>query len=93
MSILKQGYRKDKLQSEKKVKAHVKAFYKIMDDMQRLADEADLSIEYTEDNINDHIDYRELDPMEKFLLLGKINDRKADKIKTDFYERKDETES
>jgi 20S proteasome alpha/beta subunit len=78
MSFLKQGYRKDKLQNDKKVKAHLKAFYKIMDDMQALADKVDLSIEYNEDNINDYLDYRDLDPMEKFLVLGKINDRKND---------------
>jgi hypothetical protein len=81
--MLKQGFRRDKLQADKKVKAHLKAFYKIMDDMQALADKVDLSIEYTEDNINDYIDYRELDPMEKFLVLGKINDRKNGKQNND----------
>ena len=79
MSMLKQGFRRDRLQSDKKVKAHVKAFYKIMDDMQKLADSVDLSIDYNEDNINDYLDYRDLDPMEKFLVLGKINDRKNGK--------------
>jgi len=77
--MLKQGFRRDRLQSDKKVKAHVKAFYKIMDDMQKLADSVDLSIDYNEDNINDYLDYRDLDPMEKFLVLGKINDRKNGK--------------
>ena len=81
MGFLNKGYRADKLQTEKKTKAHLKAFYKIMDDMQELADKADLSIEYNEENINDHIDYRELDHMEKFVLLGKIHNRQDGQTK------------
>lgn len=89
MSFLNKGYRQDKLQADKKIKAHVKAFYKIMDDMQKLAEELDPTLEYNEDNINDYIDYRELDPMEKFLVLGKINEIKKNKVVKDFYERED----
>lgn len=89
MSFLKKGYRQERLQADKKVKAHLKAFYKIMDDMQRLADELDPELEYNEDNINDYVDYRELDPMEKFLVLGKINEIKRNKVAKDFYERED----
>ena len=61
--------------NNKKVKAHVKAFYKIMDDMQKIAEKLDPSIEYTEENINDYVKpmYRALDPMEIFLVLGKMN--------------------
>ena len=90
MSFLKKGYRQDKLQADKKVKAHLKAFYKIMDDMQRLAEELDPELEYTEDNIDDYIDYRPLDPMEKFLLLGKINEIKRNKVIKDFHEREED---
>lgn len=69
------GKRDSLAMGNKKVKAHVKAFYKIMDDMQKIAEKLDPSIEYTEENINEYVKpfYRVLDPMEIFLVLGKLN--------------------
>lgn len=78
-SFLKKGIREAKVAKDKKVKKHVKAFYNIMGEMEILS--KDLSnkypeIEFTEDNINEYaqpIYGRELDGMEKFLVLGKLH--------------------
>lgn len=75
-SFMKQGLRQMKVTEDKKVKKHVKAFYNILETMQSIAGELDPSIEYTEDNINDYVKPmlgRDLDSMEQFLLLGKLN--------------------
>jgi hypothetical protein len=72
----KQGFRKAKLAETKETKAHLKSFYKIMDDMELLSKKLDLSIDYNEDNINDYVKElygRDLDSMEKMLVLGKVH--------------------
>lgn len=74
-NFMSKGLRQVKLAEQKKTKAHVKAFYKILGDMNTLADNLDSSIEYTEDNINEYVKPmygRELDNMEKIVLLGKL---------------------
>lgn len=73
---MKIGLRQTKVAEDKKVKKHVKAFYNILETMQSIAGELDSSIEYNEDNINDYIKPmlgRDLDSMEKFLILGKLH--------------------
>ena len=75
-SYMKQGLRKMKVAEDKKVKKHVKAFYSIMHTMEEISKELDPTLEYNEDNINDYVKPmlgRDLDNMEKFLLLGKLN--------------------
>ena len=75
-SYMKQGLRKMKVVEDKKVKKHVKAFYSIMHTMEEISKELDPTLEYNEDNINDYVKPmlgRDLDNMEKFLLLGKLN--------------------
>ena len=72
---MKSGQRQMKVANDKKVKKHIKGFYDIVNKINTLAEQLDPEIEYTEDNINDyvkHITGRDLDPMEKFLLLGKL---------------------
>ena len=76
---MKQGLRQTKLAERKKTKQHIKGFYKILGDMHTIAGQLDPSIEYTEENINSHvlpIYGRELDNMEKMVLLGKMNNGK-----------------
>jgi hypothetical protein len=76
---MKQGLRQIKVAEDKKVKQHVKAFYNILETMQSIAGELDSSIEYNEDNINDYVRPmlgRDLDSMEKFLILGKLSHTK-----------------
>jgi hypothetical protein len=79
-SFARQGQRLDKQATQKKTEQHVKEFYKIIGHMDVLAKQLDPSIEYTEENINDYVKpiYRTLDPMEMFLLLGKLNNGKED---------------
>jgi len=72
---MKIGLRQMKVAEDKKVKKHVKAFYSIMHTMEEISKELDPTLEYNEDNINDYVKPmlgRDLDSMEKFLLLGKI---------------------
>lgn len=74
-SYLKNGQRQAKLAERKKTKAHVKAFYSILADMDVVAKQLDPSIEYNEENINDYVKPiygRDLDGMEKMLILGKL---------------------
>jgi len=76
---MKSGLRQMKVAKDKKTKKHVKAFYKIMHDMEEISKFLDPTIDYTEENINKHVlplYGRELDTMEKFLVLGKIFSRK-----------------
>lgn len=73
---MKIGLRQMKVAEDKKVKKHVKAFYSIMNTMEEISKELDPTLEYTEDNINDYVKPmlgRDLDSMEKFLVLGKLH--------------------
>lgn len=73
---MKQGLRKTKLVERKKTKEHVKGFYKILGEMDLLSKQLDPSIEYTEETINEYanpIYGRDLDSMEKMLVLGKLH--------------------
>lgn len=76
---MKSGLRQMKVAEDKKVKKHVKAFYSIMHTMEEISKELDPTLEYTEDNINDYVKPmlgRDLDSMEKFLILGKLSNTK-----------------
>jgi hypothetical protein len=76
---MKQGLRQNKLAQNKKTKQHIKSFYKILGDMDVVAKQLDPTLEYTEENINEYIlpiYGRELDNMEKFLVLGKMHQAK-----------------
>ncbi len=78
---MKSGLRQMKVAEDKKVKKHVKAFYSIMHTMEEISKELDPTLEYTEDNINDYVKPmlgRDLDSMEKFLVLGKLHYGKED---------------
>ena len=76
---MKQGARQTKLQENKKVKQHIKAFYSIMGEMESLSQELlriHTDVTFTEDNIQGYVEPifgRELDNMEKFLVLGKTH--------------------
>ena len=73
---MKSGLRQMKVAEDKKVKKHVKAFYSIIHTMEEISKELDPTLEYTEDNINDYVKPmlgRDLDSMEKFLILGKLH--------------------
>lgn len=75
-NYMKNGLRQMKVAENKKVKKHVKAFYSIMDTMETISKELDPTLEYNEDNINDYVRPilgRDLDSMEKFLVLGKLH--------------------
>lgn len=75
---MKSGLRQMKVAEDKKVKKHVKAFYSIMHTMEEISKELDPTLEYTEDNINDYVKPmlgRDLDAMEKFLVLAKVMNR------------------
>ena len=75
-SYMKSGLRQMKVAEDKKVKKHVKAFYNILETMQSIAGQLDSNIEYNEDNINDYVRPmlgRDLDSMEKFLVLTKLH--------------------
>ena len=76
---MKSGLRQMKVAEDKKVKKHVKAFYSIMHTMEEISKELDPTLEYTEDNINDYVKPmlgRDLDSMEKFLVLTKVHHAK-----------------
>ena len=76
---MKSGLRQMKVAEDKKVKKHVKAFYSIMHTMEEISKELDPTLEYTEDNINDYVKPmlgRDLDSMEKFIVLGKLHTAK-----------------
>lgn len=75
-SFMKQGLRQMKVAEDKKVKKHVKAFYSIMNTMEDISKQLDPNLDYNEDNINDYVRPilgRDLDSMEKFLVLGKLH--------------------
>ena len=80
-SFLRKGLRQQKVLENKKVKAHTKAFYRIMREMDKVAKDLDPTIEYNEENINEYVKPiygRDLDSMEKFLVLGKLHYRKEE---------------
>lgn len=75
-NFMKQGQRQMKVAEDKKVKKHIKAFYSIMNTMEGISKQLDPNLDYTEDNINDYVRPilgRDLDSMEKFLVLGKLH--------------------
>jgi len=75
-SFSNKGLRSNKLVNDKKVKNHLKGFYGILGDMEDLSTKLDITLDYNEDNINDYVlplYGRELDHMEKFVLLGKLH--------------------
>jgi hypothetical protein len=73
------GARQQKVFENKKTKKHIKAFYKIMGDMDEVAKgllSTHSEVEFTEENINEYVNPiygRDLDSMEKFLVLGKLH--------------------
>lgn len=77
MESYKSSQRKFKLQEKKKVKQHLKEFYKGLDNMDAIASELkSLDVIFTEGNIQEYVTPilgRDLDNMEKFVLLGKLN--------------------
>ena len=78
-SYMKSGLRQMKVVEDKKVKKHVKGFYSIMGMMDEISKELDPLIEYSEENIDDYVRPklgRDLDSMEKFLVLGKMHTAK-----------------
>lgn len=80
-SFMKQGQRQMKVAEDKKVKKHIKAFYSIMNTMEDISKQLDPNLDYTEDNINDYVRPilgRDLDSMEKFLVLGKLHYEKEE---------------
>ena len=75
-SFMKNGLRQMKVAEDKKVKKHVKAFYSIMNTMEDISKQLDPNLDYTEDNINDYVRPilgRDLDSMEKSLILNRLN--------------------
>jgi hypothetical protein len=72
----KNGLRQVKLAEKKKTKAHLKSFYQIIGQLDDIVNQLDRSVEYTEDNINEYTKPflgRDLDNMEKFMILGKLS--------------------
>lgn len=82
----KSGTRAQKLQNKKEVKKHLKGFYDMLGKTTELADylkSLNLDVEITEENIDEHsipFTGRKLDNMEKFLVLGKLNNQDAEDI-------------
>jgi hypothetical protein len=76
----KNGGRQVKLAERQKVKAHVKAYNKILLELEDVADQLkNVNVEFDEDNINEYVKPiygRDLDSMEKFLVLGKLHYKK-----------------
>ena len=75
-SFASRGLRQTLLLKDKETKKHIKSFYQIIGKIEDISKELDSSIEYTEDNINEYVNPilgRDLDNIEKFLLLGKLN--------------------
>jgi hypothetical protein len=80
-SFAKRGERQAKVAKDKMVKKHTKGFYKILGKMDILANQLDPLIEYNEENINEYVEPvygRNLDSMEKFVVLGKMHRIKED---------------
>lgn len=80
---MKSGLRQMNVMENKKIKAHTKAFYKIMREMDVVAKKLNPTIEYNEENINEYVKPiygRDLDSMEKFLVLGKLHHAKEEVV-------------
>ena len=78
-SYMNQGLRKTKLIEKKSTKAHVKSFYKIIGEMDTVAKQLNPDLEYDEDNINEYVNPiygRDLDAIEKILVIGKLHHAK-----------------
>lgn len=77
MESYKSSIRKFKVQENRKVKEHLKEFYKGLNQMESIAVELrQLDVIFTEDNLQEYVTPflgRDLDSMEKFVLLGKLN--------------------
>ena len=74
-SFMKSGQRQMKVAKDKETKKHIKGFYSILGRMDEIAQSLDPTVDYTEENIDDYVRPslgRDLDPMEKFLILGKM---------------------
>ena len=73
----KNGYRKSIVAKNKLVKKHTRGFYKTLDLINEVANELDkLNVDITEDNIDSlsrPILGRDLDSMEKLLILGRLS--------------------
>ena len=81
-SFTRVGFRKSKATERAVVKKHTKSFYRILGEMDVVAKQLDSSLEYNEENINEYvlpIYGRELDNMEKMLVLGKLHHSKENK--------------
>jgi hypothetical protein len=75
-SFANKGLRQTVLLKNKETKKHIEAFYNIIGEIDNISNQLDKSIEYTEENINEYVNPilgRDLDNMEMFLLLGKLN--------------------
>jgi len=75
-SFANRGLRQTVLLKNKEAKKHIKAFYSIIGEIDKISRQLDPTIEYTEENINEYVNPilgRDLDSMEQFLLLGKLN--------------------
>lgn len=81
-SFMKSGIRKFKLFQNKQTKKHIEEFYNIIGDIDRLSTklkEDNPEVEFTEENIDSYINPiygRDLDSVERMLLLGKLYDGK-----------------
>lgn len=79
MESYKSSIRKFKVQESKKVKDHLKEFYKGLNQMESMAVELrKLDVIFTEGNLQEYVTPllgRDLDSMEKFVLLGKLNNK------------------
>ena len=85
-TYIKNGKRQVKVSKDKLVKKHTKGFYKTLNKINELADYfINNKIEVTEDNVEELAKEqlrRDIDSMEKFLLLGRLyTDEIKDNIK------------
>ena len=70
------GLRQTVLLKNKETKKHIKAFYSIIGEIDKISRQLDPKVEYTEENIDEYVNPilgRDLDSMEKFLVLGKLH--------------------
>lgn len=77
-SFANRGLRQTVLLKNKETKKHIKSFYQIIGKIEDISKKLDPTLEYTEDNINDYVKPmlgRDLDSMEKFLVLTKVMNR------------------
>lgn len=75
-NFMRAGKRLHDNKKSKETKQHVKAFYKIINTINtEVIPKLDLSVDYTEENIDEYVNPilgRDLDSMEKFMILGKL---------------------